>query len=190
MRNINYEEIEKKYKNLIDVAKNYMNSIDDCEHDINHVNDVVFYTKELINKLNIDINYDVCIVSAYWHDVGRIKVKDGHEKLSAEMLKEVMEKNNCDKKMIEDCYKAIENHKWNMKPETVEGLVIKDADKLAWLGMGRWDSCFKNNQRLDELIKLLPRLKDEFLYFEESKLIYDKDVINLINYLYEKCYNK
>jgi len=189
MKNINFGLIEKKYKDLIDIAKNYMNSIDDCEHDINHMNDVVFYTKELINKLNIDIDYDVCIISSYWHDVGRIKTNDGHEKLSAEMLKKVMEENNYDKKLIEDCYKAIENHKYNMKPETVEGLIIKDADKLAWLGIGRWNSCLKNNQKLDELIELLPRLKDEFLHFEESKLIYDKDIINLIKYLYEKCYN-
>jgi HD superfamily phosphodiesterase len=190
VKNINYDEIERKYKNLIDISKNYMSSINDFEHDINHMNDVVFYTKELLNKLNVDINYDVCIISAYWHDVGRIKVNNGHEKLSSEMLKKIMEKNNYDKKLIEECCKAIENHKWNMKPETVEGLVIKDADKLAWLGRGRWNSCFNNNQKLDELIELLPRLKNEFLYFEESKLIYDKEVVNLIKYLYEKCYIK
>lgn len=190
MANINYEEIEEKYKNLIEIAKNYMDSINDFEHDINHMNDVVFYAKELINKLNIDINYDVCVISAYWHDVGRIKTNDGHEKLSAEMLKEVMEKNNYDKELIDNCYKAIEHHKWNMIPETVEGLIVRDADKLAWLGIGRWNSCLKNNQKLDELIELLPRLKNEILHFKESKLIYDRDVINLIKYLYEKCYNK
>lgn len=190
MKNIDYDEIEKKHKNLIDVAKKYMSSIKDFEHDINHMNDVVFYTKELISELNIDINYDVCIISSYWHDVGRIKLNNGHERLSAEMLKEVMEKNNYDKEMIGCCYKAISNHKWNMSPETIEGLIIRDADKLAWLGMGRWNSCFNNNQRLDDLIELLPGLKDEFLHFEESKLIYDKEIINLVKYLYEKCYNK
>lgn len=190
MKNINYEEIEKKYYKLIDAAKKYMNSINDYEHDINHMRDVLFYTKELLNNLNLDINYDVCIISAYWHDVGRIRENKGHEKLSAEMLKGFMEENNYDEKLIEACCKAIENHKWNMKPETVEGLIIQDADKLAWLGIGRWDSCLKNNQRLDRLIELLPRLKNEFLHFEESKLIYDKDVISLIKFLYEKYYDK
>lgn len=190
MKNINYDKIEEKYKDLIDIAKKYMNNINDCEHDINHMNDVVFYTKELIKQLNIDINLDVCIIGSYWHDVGRIRLNSGHEKLSAQMLKEVMEKYNYDKNLIEDCYKAIENHKWNMKPETIEGYIIKDADKLAWLGIRRWKSCLKNKQKLDELIELIPRLKNEFLYFEESKLIYDKEVINLIKYLYKKCYDK
>lgn len=189
MKNINYDEIEKKYKKIIDIAKKYMSSIEDYEHDINHMNDVIFYTKELISKLNIECNYDTLIISAYWHDVGRIKKNDGHEKISAEMLKKTMEKNKYDNKMIKDCYKAIENHRWNMSPETIEGLIIKDADKLAWLGIGRWKSCLKNKQKLDELVELLPRLKNEFLYFEESKLIYERDVLKLIKLLYKNCYN-
>ena len=36
---------------------------------------------------------------------------------------------------------AIENHKWDMIPKTNEGLVVKDADKLAWIGKGRWETC-------------------------------------------------
>lgn len=68
-----YEEIEDRYKKIIDIAKNYMNTIKDNEHDINHMNDVVKYTKELLNIVNVNINKEVCIISAYWHDVGRIK---------------------------------------------------------------------------------------------------------------------
>ena len=63
-------------------------NIKDYEYNINHMNDVVSYTKELLNNINLEINIDVCIISAYWHDVGRIKINEGHEKLSAEMLKE------------------------------------------------------------------------------------------------------
>lgn len=185
---INYDEIESKYKDLIDVSKEYMININDFEHDINHINDVLFYIKKLINKLDIDINYDVCIISAYWHDVGRIRGGVNHERLSAEMLKEIMEKNNYDKELIDACYKAIVNHKWSMKPETVEGLIIRDADKLAWLGIGRWNSCLKNEQRFDSLMELLPRLRNEFLYFEEAKFIYDEEIVKLIKFLYEKIY--
>ena len=42
-----------------------MKSINDYEHNINHMNDVVSYTKELLNFLNRDIDIDVCIISAY-----------------------------------------------------------------------------------------------------------------------------
>ena len=63
-------------------------NIKDYEYNINHMNDVVSYTKELLNNINLEITIDVCIISAYWHDVGRIKINEGHEKLSAEMLKE------------------------------------------------------------------------------------------------------
>ena len=97
-------EIELKYNKLINIAKEYMNQISDCEYDINHMNDVVEYTYELIDKVNIDIDKEVCVIGAYWHDVGRIRGNDGHEKLSAEMLKEEMEKQGYDKEFIDKCY--------------------------------------------------------------------------------------
>ncbi len=88
------------------------------------------------------------------------------------------------------CYKAIESHKWNMTPKSIEGLIVKDADKLAWLGSRRWESCLNNEQDLDTIMELLPKLKDSILYFNESKNIYDRDIINLVNILYKRIYNK
>ena len=181
----NYINVELKYEKLIKLAKQYMRTITDYEHDINHMYDVVNYTKELINIINLDINKEVCIICAYWHDVGRIKQNEGHEILSAEMLKEKMIELGYDNQLINDCYVAIENHKWNMVPKTLEGLIVKDADKLAWIGIGRWKSCLANKQNLDEIIKLLPRLKHEILYFDESKNIYDRDIVKLVEFLYQ-----
>lgn len=184
MNNIDFLEIEKNYSKLIETAKEYMKSIKDFEHNINHMNDVVLYTKELLNNINLGINADVCVISAYWHDVGRIKVDEGHEKLSAEMLKEEMKKLKYDDELIDECYKAIENHKWNMQPQTTEGLILKDADKLAWLGLSRWNDCLNNHQKLDSIINLLPKLRNEIIYFDESKKIYDREIIELIKLLY------
>lgn len=185
---MNYETIENKYKNIIEIAKNYMSTITDPEHDINHMNDVVRYTKELLDILDDNINKEVCIISAYWHDVGRIKTILGHEELSAKMLKQEMEKYNYDNQLISSCFKAIEKHKWDMSPDTKEGLVIKDADKLAWLGKGRWISCINNQNNLNDIIDLLPRLKSEILYFEESKKIYDRDIVSLVKILHDTIY--
>ena len=186
MKKYSFDEVENKYKKIIEIAKKHMQSIHDYEHNINHINDVVYYTKKLIERLNIEIDVDVCIISAYWHDVGRIKVNNGHEKISAQMLKETMEQYNYESSLIDKCYKAIENHKWSMTPETIEGLIVKDADKLAWVGIGRWESCISNNQKLDAIVELLPKLRNEILYFDESKKIYDSDIIELIKYLYNQ----
>ena len=128
------KDIELKHSKLINMAKYYMSQINDYEHDINHMNDVVEYTYELIDKVNVNIDKEVCVISAHWHDVGRTKCTIGHEKLSADMLKEEMEKQGYNKDFIDKCYIAIEKHKWNMTPENNEGLLIKDADKLAFIG--------------------------------------------------------
>lgn len=105
---MNYKEIENKNKEIILKAKKYMNSITDHEHDINHMNDVVYYTKELLDVLKIEIDKEACIISAYWHDVGRTKLREGHEKLSAKMLKDEMIEEGYDNILIDKCYKAIE----------------------------------------------------------------------------------
>mgnify|MGYP004630177675 CR=1 FL=1 len=104
------------------------------------------------------------------------------------MLEEELRKRNYNEDFIIKCKKAIENHKWNMRPETVEGLIIKDADKLAWLGKERWTSCLNTKQELNDIINLLPQLRDNILHFEESKRIYDRDIINLVNILYNNIY--
>lgn len=176
--------IELKHNKLINKAKKYMRLIYDYEHDISHMYDVIDYTYELLNKINIDVNKEVCIISAYWHDVGRLKCSVGHEKISAEMLKEEMKKQGYDDKFINECYIAIENHKWNMTPQNNEGLIVKDADKLAWLGNRRWDICLRNKYKLDSIVELLPTLKKNILYFNESKEIYDKEIVKLVEKLY------
>ena len=180
---IDFDELELKYKILIDKAKSLMNSINDPEHNIHHMNDVVNYTKEILTNLNEDVSIDACLISAYWHDVGRTKVDEGHEELSANMLKKEMIKLNYDNSLIEKCYNAILYHKWNMHPVTIEGLVIKDADKLGFIGKERWIECNKNGKRLDSIIELLPKIRDEILYFDVSKEIYDRDIVNFKKYL-------
>lgn len=186
----NYEEIESKYEKLIKIAKDYMSTItEDKEHDISHMNDVVNYTKKILENIEDDVEPEICIIAAYWHDVGRTKISEGHEELSAKMLKEQMQKMGYDEELIDKCYKAIKFHKWDMKPVTTEGLVIKDADKVAWIGQGRWKSCLESHQRLDSIVELLPKLKNEIFYFDYSKKLYDEEIIKLVKLLYGKIYD-
>lgn len=188
MKEKNIEKIEEKYKELIDIAKEYMLTIKDSEHDINHMKDVVKYTKMILSNVNEDIDKEACIIGAYWHDVGRTKIQIGHEKVSTQMLEEQMKKMNYDEDFIKRCSDAIEFHKWNMQPKTIEGLVVKDADKIAWVGSGRWNSCIKNKQRLDSLIELLPKLRNEILHFEYTKKLYDEEIVKIVTMLYTEIY--
>ena len=183
-----FYEIEKKHEGLIDIAKKYMSTIEDCEHDMNHMYDVVEYVKSILENLNENIDVEVCIIGAYWHDVGRINGKEGHEKTSAEMLKNEMIKRHYEKDFIDKCVSAIEFHKWNMNPKTIEGLVLQDADKIAWIGTRRWKNCLENNQRLDSIMRLLEKLRNEILHFDYSKSLYDQEIIKLVNILYQKIY--
>ena len=166
-----------------------MSQINDYEHNIAHMYDVVTYTKELFSKISIDVNIDVCIICAYWHDVERIKINQGHEKLSAEMLKSEMKKLEYNNDFINMCYMAIINHKWNMHPKTIEGLIVKDADKLGWIGIKRWSECIKHNKKLDAIINLLPNLRNYILHFDESREIYDRDILKLIKLLCDNYHN-
>lgn len=183
-----FSKIEEKYKDLIDIAKQYMSSINDCEHDINHMYDVVEYVKLILENLDDSIDEEACIIGAYWHDVARINGKEGHEKASAEMLKNEMIKKHYEKDFIDKCVSAIEFHKWNMAPKTIEGLVLQDADKIAWIGTRRWKACLDNNQRLDSIMRLLGNLRNEILHFDCSKRLYDQEIIKLVNMLYQKIY--
>ena len=185
-----FDLIEEKNEVLISKAKTYMESIDDKMHDISHMEDVVLYTKRLLEILDLDVDKEVCIISAYFHDVGRIKLNEGHEKLSADMLKEELEKLNYNENLIDKCYQAVVYHKWDMEPKTLEGKIVKDADKIGFIGLNRWKACVESKTSLDNIMELLPRLRDEFLYFPESRKIYDEEMVKLADYLYRSNYER
>ncbi len=46
----------------------------------------------------------------------------------------------------------------------------------------------KNNIDMNHIIKLLPILRNEILFFEESKKLYDDNIINVFKLVY-KYYN-
>ena len=184
---IKINEVKEKYKLLLNRAEIIMRFIDDPEHNIIHMNEVIGFTVDLLNNLdNNNIDSEVCIIAAYWHDTGRSIQTQGHEQVSAKMLKEEMLKLNYENDFIQKCYDAIEFHKWNMSPKTVEGWIVKDADKLAWIGTRRWKECMNNKKTLNSIIDLLPNLRNEILHFEYSKELYDKQIIKLLNLIYDR----
>ena len=164
-------------KKLIDAA---IEKIKLCEKDplhfIGHTIDVVNYVKELLKE--IPANKEICIIAAYWHDVGRSITDDGHEEESGRMLREEMIKLGYSNKMIEQCYLAVVNHKRDCIPPTIEGRIVRDADKIAYIGKNRWERCMKEDpEALDEIIEVyLPILREELLILEYSKALFDRDM--------------
>ena len=183
--------VKNRHNKLISDAINIMDKITDAEHSIVHTEDVVYNTARILFALKITDQeiIDICIIGAYWHDVGRLYCSKGHEEKSANMLYENMTQSeyNYSIDFIKNCCEAIKYHKYSMRPETIEGYIVKDADKLAYISPGRWINCYKENQKLDAIISLLPKLRDEILYFEETKKLYDKDIVSLTKFLYEKA---
>lgn len=176
-----YEEIYIKNKKLIDSAIEQTKKCDnDPLHFIGHTIDVVNYVKELLEK--IPANKEICIISAYWHDVGRSIIDKGHEEESGRMLKKEMSKLGYENKMIEECYSAVINHKRDSIPPTIEWKIVRDADKIAYIGKNRWKRCMEENpEALDEIITVyLPILRDKILRLEYSKELFDRDMNSYI----------
>ena len=182
-----YSLIEEKHKALIEKAIQQMKLIKDPAHSLSHALQVVEYVKEILENEKADD--EVCIISAYWHDVGRLKQNEGHELISAELLKEEMQKLNYSEDMIEKCYKAIYKHSWNSNPDTIEGIVVRDADKIDFVGIKRWNECIENNKRCDSILKLLPTTREKLVKLDTSKKIFDREIAKLVAFLHDKVFN-
>lgn len=186
-----YEGIYDKNKKLIDIAIEKMKV---CENDplhfIGHTIDVVNYVKELLEE--IPANKEICIISAYWHDVGRSVTDKGHEEESGRILKEEMAKLGYSNEMIEQCYLAVVNHKRKCIPPTIEGKIVRDADKIAYIGKNRWKRCIEEEpEALDEIIEVyLPILREEILRLECSKKLFDRDMNSYVKEYIEILKNK
>lgn len=184
----NFNEIENKYSKLIKKATDIMKEVPDPKHSVSHMESIVKYTKEILSA-EINADREVCILSAYWHDVGRIKGEKGHALLSAEMLKQELLNENYDKDFIEKCYLAIYKHGWSEHPETIEGKIIRDADKIDFVGISRWKSCIDNNCKFNKILDMLPTLRKDIFEFEISKEIFDREIGLLIRYLHDIIFN-
>ena len=129
------------------------------------------------HKIAVELGYtdpDLIEVCAWWHDVGRLYQND-HEKLSAHLLSRDLKTRAVSLSTRRKAYKAVYKHRWDMEPSTIEGKIIKDADKLDFLSTERW------NQRQDageesanqSNLKLLPYVR-KHLYFEVSRRLFDE----------------
>ena len=188
---IDIEEIEKRHKIIISKGIKLNKQVKKDGYGYQRTLDIIDNMQDIIEGLPEDtkIDIDACVIAGYWLDVGKGANVENPEKISANMLSDALAKENYDKKFIKTCYEAIIHHRWNMIPNTIEGHLVKDADKISFIGVERWKECIEKKQRIDLTMKLLSTLRNEMLYFNISKTIYDEKIVDLVQFLYDYIFN-
>lgn len=184
---VNLDEIETRHKVIINKGIRLNKQIKKGGYGYQRTVDIIDNMQDIIEGIpdETKINIEACIIAGYWLDVGIDKDKEHPELISANMLAEELEKENYDKKFIQTCTEAIIHHRWNMIPTTLEGHLVKDADKISFIGVERWKECIEKKQRIDMTMKLISSLRNEMLYFNVSKSIYDEKIVDLVQFLYK-----
>ena len=67
--------------------------------------------------------------------------------------------------------------------------IIRDADKLDFVGIGRWKECIKTNCKFNEVLNLLPTMREELLKLDVSKKIFDREIGKLVVFLHNQIFN-
>lgn len=161
------------YNASIDSAQQYLEQATDQSHDASHGYRVAYNVRQIARGLDYQ-DPEFLEVCAWWHDVGRIYTAPNHEELSARMLWADLNSRAVDEATCLKAYEAIRFHRFDMHPRTLEGKIIRDADKLDFLDRGRWSKGIEAQewQSLQTKASLLPHLR-EMLELEESKRLYD-----------------
>ena len=118
-------------KKIKELAKNYSNK-NDMVHRWDHVLRVYKLCMKIGEKEGADL--EVLKIAALLHDIGVWKDRKNHEKIGAEMAKEILK--DYDKEKKENVIHCIEVHRFSkgLEPKTIEAKILQDADRLDVLG--------------------------------------------------------
>jgi hypothetical protein len=122
---------------LLERARASLGGLRDVVHDIGHVRRCVSNAMELCTEYPYSRRAAVEL-AAWWHDVGRLDGSAGHEARGAQILATELRQRGVGEDMVSDLIDAIAFHKWSMLPATLEGKIIRDADKLDAVCLERW----------------------------------------------------
>lgn len=166
--------MNKKLQDSIRHAKEILNEIPDSFHGgLVHSKKVSEIAQEIL-KFDPDANKDVVITASWWHDTGRLYGNEGHEKRSAQLAYKDLLKRGVNEKFCRNVYLAIAHHRFDMKPTTLEGYILKDADKLSLLDPKRWQQAISDKEyhKFEHTIHILKTLDEEILALPISHKIY------------------
>ena len=109
--------------------------------------------------------------------MGRAESDKQHAQISAKEASDFLIKHGANKEIAQQIFLAIINHGWNaLQPETLEGQIIRDADKLDFISIQRWAHILykKDDTYLDDFVKVLPIVRNKVLTLKASKKLFDQ----------------
>lgn len=122
---------------LVGRARELVRGLDDVIHDFGHV-DRCASTAALLSSVYPYAHTAVVEICAWWHDIGRLSGPTHHEARSADMLGQELLRAGVDESVVPDFTQAVAFHKWSMRPTSLEGKIVRDADKLDTISAERW----------------------------------------------------
>jgi len=138
-------EISKEVNIVLDIARKeflkYENKIKPA-HGWDHTKRVFNLCKEIL-KYHDGVNQDIVLIAAAFHDIGRIRPEGRHEVWSAEITKDILERqefSSLDKETTRQILEIIENHTkkdTEVDPEIkkrTEFKIVVDADRIDSFG--------------------------------------------------------
>ena len=176
--------MHRKFKKLNEHGKKAIARIEDHAHSHSHMENVIKHAME-IAKAYPDVDLRVIESAAIWHDTGRLHGQENHEELSALMAHNEALKHGLPKNIARQIYDAIVYHKWSSCPKCIEGHIVRDADKLDFLDVKRWEKRIINKKydELEYVADVLIKLRKKHLRLPISKKIFDKNLPNFLDFI-------
>ncbi|MFN0728854.1 Pycsar system effector family protein [Polaribacter gochangensis] len=98
-------------------------------HNLNHTQRVVNATKELLVGEHIsEVDANLLLLAAWFHDVGYIKGTENHEESSVRIATNFLEEYNIDESIINTVNRLIRATKMDVEADDILEKIIKDAD--------------------------------------------------------------
>ncbi len=164
-------------------------------HNYRHTAEVAHNANFLAKKSNLtDVEREMVVIAAYFHDVGNIEITIGHEKLSCTIAREFLQKQNFPEEKIKIVENTILSTEMGREPTNLLEEILNDAD-LSHLGMTtflernrllreEWETFLDMTFTDDEWIKLNVKfLNEHHFYTEAAKTAFENQKKQNLTYL-------
>jgi hypothetical protein len=182
------DESQAKFADLVKRGQGTVAQVKDPAHGLRHMQNVFANAMEIQKELEIDhleVNSSIADVAAIWHDTGRFEDPAEHETLSALWAHNEALKTGFSLETATKIFDAIYHHKWSDKPKTLEGNIVRDADKLDFLDGERWRKRLegKKYDELEYVTGIFLNLREKGLELDASKRIFDKRLPAFLDFI-------
>jgi len=163
---------------IAEATSHYANNRD-VLHDLAHSERVAENAKQIAAEIGYK-DLDFLELCSMWHDVARTVGREPHEEEGAIMARDDLLSRGASQTLANLAYEAIRFHKSTASPVTIEGKIIRDADKLDIFSVVRWQKCQDAGwareyaEDLDKTLENLDRYPGVFTYDYAKQLYKDR----------------